>query len=116
MLDCPQHQLDIEDIGIGIIHGLWGFIFRKVTSLVGNLVLGMTPGNQYRVSLLFSCGLGQAFAEVLINNQMKDGDGSTIIANPSAKQENGLQMILSTGDQVRIAMPDPNSYIRPESV
>ena len=66
--------------------------------------------------LLFNCGFGQAFAEVLINNQMKDGDGSTIIASPSDKQENGLQMILSTGDQVRIAMPDPYSYIRPESV
>jgi hypothetical protein len=66
--------------------------------------------------LLLTCGFGQAFAEVLINNQMKDGDGSTIIVNPSGKQEDGLQMILSTGDQVRIAMPDPYSYIRPETV
>lgn len=64
---------------------------------------------------LLTCGVGQAFAEVRINNQMKDGEGSSIVVNSPDKQQSGLQMILSTGDQYRIAMPDPYSYIPPES-
>ena len=67
-------------------------------------------------ALLFSCGFGQSFAEVRINNQLKDGEGSNVIVTSPEKQESGLQMILSTGDQSRIAMPNLYSYIQPESL
>ena len=67
-------------------------------------------------ALLFSCGFGQSFAEVRINNQLKDGEGSNVIVTSPEKQESGLQMILSTGDQSRIAMPSLYSYIQPESL
>ena len=70
----------------------------------------------FAFSLLLTCGYGQTFAEVRINNQMKDGEGSNIVVNTPGWQESGIQMILSTGDQYRIIMPDPYSYIQPESM
>ncbi len=70
----------------------------------------------FAFALLLTCCLGHAFAEVHINNQMKDGEGNQVIVGSPGKQENGLQMILSTGDQFRIIMPSAYSYIQPASV
>ena len=50
----------------------------------------------FAFALLLTCCLGHAFAEVHINNQMKDGEGNQVIVGSPGKQENGLQMILST--------------------
>ena len=65
---------------------------------------------------LLTCGFGQSSAEVRINNQMKNGEGSNVIVNSPERQESGLQLILSTGDQNRITMPNTYSYIQPESM
>lgn len=66
--------------------------------------------------MLLTCCIGQTFADVHINNQIKNGEGNTVIAGAPVKQESGLEMILSTGDQYRISMPNTYSYIQPVSM
>ena len=65
--------------------------------------------------MLISCGAGLAFAEAHINNQIKGGEGNIVSGTPVI-QENGLELILSTGDQYTVTMPNPYSYITPVSM
>ena len=66
--------------------------------------------------ILLSCGPGQAFADVSINNQIKDGEGNPVISGSSAGQNDGYSLILSTGDQYSITMPNRYAYFQPVSM
>ena len=63
--------------------------------------------------LLLSCFPGQVFADVMINNQIKNGENSAAIVNSSTAQISGFDMIMSTGDQNTISMPNFYAYIQP---
>lgn len=67
-------------------------------------------------TLLLTCGLGETFAEVQINNQFKNGEGNPLVVGTTPRQEHGLELILSTGDQYVITMPNTYSYITPLSM
>ena len=70
----------------------------------------------FALALLLSCGIGPASADVHINNQIKNGEGGTVIAGSVAGQKSGLELILSTGDQHIISMPNRYAYIQPVSM
>ena len=63
--------------------------------------------------LLITGCIAQAFADVQINNQMKGSDGNTVVTGSANRQERGLDLVLSTGDQYAITMPNLHSYIQP---
>ena len=66
------------------------------------------------VLLLLATGCAaQAFADVHINNQIKGNDGNTVVTGSADRQERGLDLVLSTGDQYTITMPNLHSYIQP---
>ena len=66
------------------------------------------------VLLLLAAGCAaQAFADVHINNQIKGSDGNTVVTGSADRQERGLDLVLSTGDQYTITMPNLHSYIQP---
>ena len=67
----------------------------------------------FAFSLLLTCGLGQAIAELPINNQIKGDGGDTVVVDSAPRQESGLELILSTGDQYQITMPSYFAYITP---
>ncbi len=67
------------------------------------------------VLLLTGC-IGQALADVSINNQIKDGTGNAVTPGPGLPQKSGLELILATGDQYQITMPNTYSYIQPVSM
>ena len=70
--------------------------------------------------LLAACLPGQVFADVMINNeinnQIKNGEGNTFIVSPAPSRESGYEMIVSTGDQYIINMPNYYAYIQPISM
>ena len=66
------------------------------------------------VLLLLAAGCAaQAFADVHINNQIKGSDGNTVVTGSADRQERGIDLVLSTGDQYTITMPNLHSYIQP---
>ena len=66
--------------------------------------------------LLQSSSAGSAFAQTQINNQMKTGDTGTVIVSATPSPVQGIDLILSTGDQFSITMPNRASYITPVSM
>ncbi len=67
-------------------------------------------------ALLLGCIPGQVFADVMINNQIKNGEDNTVIASSAPIRESGFDLILSTGDQYTITMPSYYAYIQPISM
>lgn len=63
--------------------------------------------------LLVACIPGQAFADVRINNQIKRSEGNTGLNGAAGSRQPGLDLILSTGDQNTIDMPNFHAYIQP---
>lgn len=62
---------------------------------------------------LLSCGTLQCLAEPEISNRIIGGDGNNVVVSPAAGQDDGLELILSTGEQNVIAMPNFYSYRQP---
>ena len=58
------------------------------------------------LSLLAAGCSGLAFAEVRINNQIKGSEGDTVVIGSADSQQRGLDLVLSTGDQNTIDMPN----------
>ena len=65
------------------------------------------------LSLLAAGCSGLAFAEVRINNQIKGSEGDTVVIGSTDSQQRGLDLVLSTGDQNTIDMPNIHAYIQP---
>ena len=65
------------------------------------------------LSLLAAGCSGLAFAEVRINNQIKGSEGDTVVIGSADSQQRGLDLVLSTGDQNTIDMPNIHAYIQP---
>ena len=65
------------------------------------------------LSLLAAGCSGLAFAEVRINNQIKGSEGDTVVIGSADSQQRGLDLVLSTGDQNTIDMPNIRTYIQP---
>ena len=56
---------------------------------------------------------GLASADVRINNQIKGSEGNTVVIDSAGSHQRGLDLILSTGDQNTIDMPNLHAYIQP---
>lgn len=66
------------------------------------------------VLILLVTGIsGQAFADVRINNQIKENGGNTVVIGSAGSGQPGLDLVLSTGDQNTIDMPNLHAYIQP---
>ena len=58
------------------------------------------------VLILLVTGIpGRAFADVRINNQIKESGGNTVVIGSAGSGQPGLDLVLSTGDQNTIDMP-----------
>lgn len=64
------------------------------------------------VLLVTGCS-GLAFAEVRINNQIKGSEENTVVIGSAGSQQRGLDLVLSTGDQNTIDMPNLHAYVPP---
>ena len=56
---------------------------------------------------------GLASADVRINNQIKGSEGNTVVIDSAGSHQRGLDLVLSTGDQNTIDMPNLHAYIQP---
>ena len=56
---------------------------------------------------------GLASADVRINNQIKGSEGNTVVVDSAGSHQRGLDLVLSTGDQNTIDMPNLHAYIQP---
>ena len=63
--------------------------------------------------LLASGCSGLAYADVQINNQIKGSEGNTVVIGSADSHQRGLDLVLSTGDQNTIDMPNLRAYIQP---
>lgn len=63
--------------------------------------------------LLMPCGITQVYADIIINNQIKNEQDNTVITGTAVDHKSGIELLLSTGDQNTIAMPSIYSYIQP---
>ena len=64
------------------------------------------------VLMITGCS-GLAFADVRINNQIKGSEGNTVVIGSAGSQQRGLDLVLSTGDQNTIDMPNLHAYVPP---
>ena len=65
------------------------------------------------LALLATGCSGLASADVRINNQIKGSEGNTVVIGSADSHQRGLDLVLSTGDQNTIDMPNIRTYIQP---
>ena len=57
--------------------------------------------------------VGTIMSVDLINNQIKGSEGNTVVIDSAGSHQRGLDLVLSTGDQNTIDMPNLHAYIQP---
>ena len=65
------------------------------------------------LALLVTGFPSRASADVRINNQIEGSEGNTVVIESADSHQRGFDLVLSTGDQNTIDMPNLHAYIQP---